>query len=67
MNAELLLAILRVESLRLRTIQADIDSLGIALRGGLISPAQCVAHMHDLGIVGPLAAVVLAPQKDLVK
>jgi hypothetical protein len=67
MNAELLLAILRVESLRLRTIQADIDSLGIALRGGLISPAQCVAHVHDLGIVGPLAAEVLAPQKELVK
>jgi hypothetical protein len=67
MSPELLLALLRVESLRLRTIQADIDSLGIALRGGMISPAQCVAHMHDLGIVGPLAAEVVAPQNELMK
>jgi hypothetical protein len=67
MSPELLLALLRVESLRLRTIQADIDSLGIALRGGMISPAQCVAHMHDLGIVGPLAAEVVAPQNALMK
>jgi hypothetical protein len=67
MNAELLLAMLRVESLRLRTVQADVDALGIALRGGLISPAQCVAHMHDLGIVGPLAQDVVAPQKELIR
>ena len=67
MSSELLLALLRVESLRLRTIQADVDALGIALRGGLITPAQAVAHMHDLGIVGPLAQDVVAPQKELVK
>ena len=67
MSSELLLALLRVESLRLRAIQADVDALGIALRGGLISPAQCVAHMHDLGIVGPLAAEVVAPQNELMK
>jgi hypothetical protein len=67
MSSELLLALLRVESLRLRAIQADVDALGIAVRGGLISPAQCVAHMHDLGIVGPLAAEVVAPQNELMK
>jgi hypothetical protein len=67
MSPELLLAMLRVESLRLRTIQADVDALGLALKGGLISPAQCVAHMHDLGIVGPLAAEVVAPQNELMK
>ena len=67
MSSELLLALLRVESLRLRAIQADVDALGIAVRGGLISPAQCVAPMHDLGIVGPLAAEVVAPQKELLR
>ncbi len=67
MSPELLLAMLRIESLRLRTIQADVDALGLALKGGLISPAQCVAHMHDLGIVAPLAAEVVAPQNELMK
>jgi hypothetical protein len=67
MSAEMLLALLRVESLRLRAIQADVDAIGVALKGGLISPAQAVAHMHDLGIVGPLAAEVVAPEKKLAR
>jgi hypothetical protein len=67
MNPDFLLAVLRVERARLSTIIADVDALGLALKGGLISPAQCVAHMHDLGIVGPLAAEVVTPQKELVK
>jgi predicted RNA-binding protein associated with RNAse of E/G family len=67
MSADFLLAVLRVERARLSTILADVDALGLALKGGLISPAQCVAHMHDLGIVGPLAAEVVAPQNELMK
>jgi hypothetical protein len=67
MNAELLLAMLRVERLRLSCIIADIDAIGIALGGNFITPAQAVEHMHDLGIVGPLAQDVVADQKELVR
>jgi hypothetical protein len=67
MNPELLLALLRVERLRLSCIIADIDAIGIALGAGMITTAQAVEHMHDLGIVGPLAQEVVAPQKDLVR
>jgi hypothetical protein len=67
MNAELLLALLRVERLRLSCIIADLDAIGIALGGNFITPAQAVEHMHDLGIVGPLAAEVVAPEKELVR
>jgi hypothetical protein len=67
MNAELVLALLRVERLRLSCIIADIDAIGIALLGNFITPAQAVEHMHDLGIVGPLAADVVAPERALGK
>ena len=65
MNADFLLAVLRVERLRLSCIIADIDAIGIALGAGMITPAQAVAHMHDLGIVAPLAQEVVADQKAL--
>ncbi len=67
MNAELLLALLRTERLRLSCIIADLDAIGIALGGNFITPEQAVRHMHDLDIVGPLAAEVAAPEKELVR
>jgi hypothetical protein len=46
-SAEYLLAELRCAALRARLWQADIEAVGVALRGGLISPEQAVALLAD--------------------
>ena len=47
---EYLLAELRCASLRARLLQADIDAIGQALKGGLITTEQAVWHLDDIGI-----------------
>jgi hypothetical protein len=42
-----LLAELRCASLRARLAQADIDAVGLALRGGLIEPEQALELLAD--------------------
>ena len=59
MSTEFLLAVLRVEHARARAWLADIDALGIALRGGLITPEQAAEHMHEMDLLySPLAKQV---------
>jgi hypothetical protein len=53
-DKEFLLATLRGEYLRTKEWLVDLEALGIALRGGLISPAQAAQHMHDLDIMSPI-------------
>jgi hypothetical protein len=48
---EYLLAELRTAALRTRLWQADIDTVGIALKAGLISPDQAVEHLSDCGLL----------------
>jgi len=48
---EYLLAELRAAALRARLWQADIDAVGLALKGGLISPDQAVEHLADCGVL----------------
>jgi hypothetical protein len=60
-DKEFLLATLRAELLRAKAWVGDIEALGIALKGGLISSAQAVAHMHDLGVMPPLAKEIEEP------
>jgi hypothetical protein len=67
MSAEFMLAVLRVERLRLSTIIADIDVLGVGLKAGMISPAQAVEHLHQMGLISPIAEDVVADQKALVR
>ena len=55
---ELLLASLRCEYLRTRAWLADLQALGIALKGGLISPDQAAEHMRDLDLLSPLAVQI---------
>jgi hypothetical protein len=43
-----LLAELRCASLRARILQADIEAIGIALKGGLISPDQAIELIADV-------------------
>jgi hypothetical protein len=47
---EYLLAELRCASLRARLLQADIDAVGQALRGGLLTAEQALWHLEDIGI-----------------
>jgi len=47
---EYLLAELRCASLRARLLQADIDAVGLALKGGLITTEQALWHLEDIGI-----------------
>ena len=44
---EYLLAELRCASLRARLLQADIDAIGIALKGSLITAEQAIDLLHD--------------------
>ena len=67
MSAEFMLAVLRVERLRLSTIIADIDVLGVGLKARMITPAQAVEHLHHMGLISPIADHVVADQKALVR
>ena len=49
--SQYLLAELRCASLRLRLEQSDIQAVGLALQGGLITPAQAVALLHDRDVL----------------
>ena len=52
---EYLLAELRCAALRARLLQSDIEAIGLALKGGLISPDQALELLADvdaLRIVG---------------
>jgi hypothetical protein len=46
-DTDYVLAELQCLSLRARTIQADIDAITLALKGGLISPAQAIELLED--------------------
>jgi hypothetical protein len=48
---EYLLAELRCAALRARLWQSDIDTIGLALKAGLISPDQAVEHLADCGVL----------------
>ena len=43
--------LLGVEHARAKAWLADIDALGIALRGGLITPAQAAEHMREMDLL----------------
>jgi hypothetical protein len=54
-RSEYLLAELRCASLRVRLLQADIDAVGVALKGNLITPDQALEMLQDcdaLWVVG---------------
>ena len=54
---EYLLAELRCASLRARLRQADIDAVGLALKGGLIDPEQALELLHDCDALHLVGAV----------
>jgi hypothetical protein len=55
-RSEYLLAELHCAALRMRLWQADIEAVGLALMGTLITPEQALELLHDrdvLRLVGP--------------
>jgi hypothetical protein len=42
-----ILAELHCAELRARLIQSDLEAIGLALRGGLITPDQAIEHLCD--------------------
>jgi hypothetical protein len=54
-----LLAEMRCASLRTRILQADIEAIGLALKGGLISADQALGLLDDCDV---LRLVGLSPE-----
>jgi hypothetical protein len=52
---EFLLAQLRCASLRARLTAADLDTVGIALRAGIVDPEAAVDWLLELGLTDVLA------------
>ena len=62
-----MLALLRTELLNQKSLISDIEALGIALRGNLISPEQCLDHMHQMKLVGPILMDAIFSSTDSKK
>jgi hypothetical protein len=56
-RVDYLLAELRCASLRARLWQADIEAVGLALKGGLIEPEQALELLHDCDALHLVGAV----------
>jgi hypothetical protein len=50
-SVDYVLAEMRCAVLRAKLWQADLEAIGIALRGGLVSPEQALELLHDCGIL----------------
>jgi hypothetical protein len=53
---EYLLAELRCASLRAKILQSEIDAIGIALKGGMVTAKQAIVLMHGVDLlrfIGP--------------
>ncbi len=64
MNKEFLLTVLRTELLSQKVLISDIEALGIAPRRNLIRPEQCVDHMQQMNLVGPLLKNAISSRTD---
>jgi len=66
-HKEFLLAALRVAAARVKLLDNEIASIGVALRGDLIGPDMAVKWIHDMGLMwlieplpGTVGAVAIA-------
>jgi hypothetical protein len=48
-HREFLLSALRAASLRARMFEVEINSIGIALKGGLVTPVEALQWVKDIG------------------
>jgi hypothetical protein len=56
-NLEYVLAELRCAALRAKLWQNDIEAIGLALKGGLISPEQAIEALADCGCLHLVSTV----------
>jgi hypothetical protein len=56
-HKEFLLAALRAATARARAMQLDLDTIGVALRGDLISPDTAVQWISNAGLMWLVGAI----------
>ena len=56
-HKDFLLAALRAASVRAKLMEADINSIGVALKGDLIGPETAVQWIRDAGLLGMVGAL----------
>lgn len=56
-HREFLLAALRAASLRCKVMEADVNTIGIALKGGLIGADTAVAWIRDSNLLWVVGAI----------
>jgi hypothetical protein len=56
-HVDFLLAALRAASLRCKLMEADVNTIGVALKGGLIGADTAVAWIRDHGLLGMVSAI----------
>ena len=57
LHRDFLLAALRAASARAKLIEADINTIGVALKGDLIGPETAVAWIRDAGLLWIVGAI----------
>ncbi len=62
-HKEFLLQALRAAVARTKMWQADLETIGVALRGDLIGPDTAVAWIRDAGLLGIVGALPEATTK----
>jgi hypothetical protein len=65
-HKEYLLAELRCARLRAQLIVADIDAIGLALKAGMVTPEQALAHMNDTGLLRYLGSTDGLEKSDIL-
>ena len=62
-HKEFLLTALRAAALRARTMEADINTIGVALKGDLIGPDTAVRWIMEAGLLPIVGAIPEATTK----
>ena len=56
-HVEFLLTVLRAASIRARLMEADLNSIGVALKGGLIGADTAVQWIRDANLLGMVGSI----------
>jgi hypothetical protein len=59
-----LLAEMRCASLRLHLLQADVDAIALALKGGVVTPEQAIDLLHDVDAFAYIEPTTPAPRQE---
>jgi hypothetical protein len=66
-RVQYLLSEMRAASLRLQLLQADVDAIALALKGGVVTPEQAIDLLHDVDVfayIEPTVPTTPAPRQE---